>query len=209
VYWSLLPEALFYLAVPLAFWRIRYYYALSAAFYVFGLVLGEAQLKTVLLGDFLFIYNGYFALGAALYDVVVTRTNWLPAFRRVSGGWLVLVFSVLLLFLIVMAMLRVRQVSGPLAAVLAVLSVSALLAGRISRQNLLVRAFHEVGIFSFSLYLYHFPLLILCYVGLVALTGELINYLRYYWLAIPLVTAGCFLLYYVTERFAVRFFRGT
>ena len=74
---------------------------------------------------------------------------------------------------------------------------------------MLVRLFHEIGIFSFSLYLYHFPLLLLCYAGLVALTGDLVNYARYYWLAVPLVTVGCFALYYVTERVAVRFFRGT
>lgn len=62
---------------------------------------------------------------------------------------------------------------------------------------------------SFSLYLYHFPLLLLSYAGLVSLTGSLVNPTRYYWLAVPLVTAGCYVLYYVTERVAVRFFRGT
>ncbi|MDB5268283.1 MAG: hypothetical protein JWP58_1323, partial [Hymenobacter sp.] len=51
--------------------------------------------------------------------------------------------------------------------------------------------------------------LILGYIGLVAFTGELVNYARYYWVLLPLITAGCFALYYVTERAAVRFFRGT
>ena len=209
VYWSLLPEALFYLAVPLAFWRIRFYYALSAAFYAFGIMASVLHLDTGFFGDFLFLFNGYFALGVGLYDVVTTRSNWLPSFRRFSGFWLALGIAALLLLLIGMAALHLRLLSGPVASVLAVLSVSALLAGRVSRRNLLVRAFHEVGIFSFSLYLYHFPLLILGYVGIVALTGELVNYTRYYWVMLPLVTAGCFALYYVTERATVRFFRGT
>ena len=209
VYWSLLPEALFYLAVPLAFWRIRFYYALSAAFYAFGIMASMLHLNTGFFGDFLFLFNGYFALGVGLYDVVTTRPNWLPAFRRFSGFWLALGIAALMLLLIGMAALHLRLLSGPVASVLAILSVSALLAGRVSRQNLVVRAFHEVGIFSFSLYLYHFPLLILGYVGIVALTGELVSYTRYYWVTLPLVTAGCFALYYVTERAAVRFFRGT
>ncbi len=209
VYWSLLPEALFYLAVPLAFWRIRYYYALSAAFYAFGFVASVLHLETGFFGQFLFHYNGYFALGVGLYDVVTTRPNWLPAFRQFSGFWLALGIGVILVLLIGMAALHMRLLSGPVASVLAVLSVSALLAGRVSRQNLLVRAFHEVGIFSFSLYLYHFPLLILSYVGIVAFTGKMVIYTRYYWVMLPLVTAGCFALYYVTERAAVRFFRGT
>ena len=209
VYWSLLPEALFYLAVPLAFWRIRSYYVLSAAFYAFGASLMLLHYDVSPLGQFAFHYNGYFALGAGLYDVVTTRTEWLPFFRRFSGFGLVMVTGLLLIGLIGTAILHLKVVSGPLAAVLAVISISALLANRVNRQNLVVRAFHEVGIFSFSLYLYHFPLLVLSYVGLVYLTGDLVNYSRYYWLALPLVTAACYALYYITERLAVRFFRGS
>jgi peptidoglycan/LPS O-acetylase OafA/YrhL len=209
VYWSLLPEALFYLLVPLAFWHVRYYYAISAAFYAFGMVAAVLHLNTGALGDFLFVYNGYFALGVGLYDIVTSRPNWLNAFRRFSGIVLALGLPFLLLLVIVTAALQVRALSGLLAALLAVLSVSTLLAGRISRQNVLIRGFHEIGIFSFSLYLYHFPLLILSYAGLATFTGGLVIYNRYYWLALPVVTAACFALYYVTERVAVRFFRGT
>lgn len=209
VYWSLLPEALFYSLVPLAFWRVRYYYAISAACYAFGMVAAAIHIKSGPIGDFLFLYNGYFALGVGLYDVVAAQPSWLGAFRRIKGIWLALVIPILFLLLIGAAGMHFRALSGSLASLLAVMSVSVLLAGRVSRQNALVRIFHEIGIFSFSLYLYHFPLLILSYAGLVALTGDLVNYGRYYWLGIPLVTTGCFLLYYITERQAIRFFRGT
>lgn len=209
VYWSLLPEALFYLSVPLAFWRIRYFYALSAAGFVFGLLATALHIETGWLGEYLSIFNGYFALGVGLYDIVTTRPWWLEFFRRVSGVGLAVGVGGLMLGLIGLAALHVRVVSGPVAALLALLSVSALLAGRVSRQHLLVQMFHEVGLFSFSLYLYHFPLLILSYAGLVTLSGALVNYDRYYWLAIPTVTAGCYALYWLTERVAVRFFRGT
>lgn len=208
-YWSLLPEALFYLLVPLAFWRVRYYYAISAACYVFGMGTAASHVNAGPLGNFLLLDNGYFALGVGLYDVVAARPNWLEAFRRVRGVWLALGLPILLLLLIGLAGLHFRVLSGALASVLAVLSVSVLLAGRVNRKNILVRIFHEIGIFSFSLYLYHFPLLILSYAGLVAFTGALVNYSRYYWIGVPLVTAGCYLLYYMTERLAIRFFRGT
>ncbi len=209
VYWSLLPEALFYLSVPLAFWRVRYYYAISAACYAFGMVAANLHIEGGAWGDFLFVYNGYFALGVGLYDIVTSRPRWLDLFRRANGYGLALGITALLGLLIIAAALHLRVLSGALASLLAVLNVSVLLAGRVRRQNLLIRLFHEVGIFSFSLYLYHFPLLLLSYAGLVAFTGELVNYTRYYWLAVPLVTAGCFALYYVTERPAVRYFRGT
>lgn len=208
VYWSLLPEALFYLVVPLAFWRINYYYALSAACYAGGLVLTALHINTGILANFLFVYNGYFALGVGLYDMVTTRPNWLSTFRKSKGVWLALGVLVLLGLLIGTAALQLKVLSGPLASLLAVLSVSVLLAGRVSRRNVLVRVFHEIGLSSFSLYLYHFPLLILTYAGLVSFTGNLVNYPRYYWAMIPPVTAGCFVLYYTTERLAVRFFRG-
>jgi peptidoglycan/LPS O-acetylase OafA/YrhL len=209
VYWSLLPEALFYLTVPLAFWRVSYYYALSAAFYAFGIGAELLHLDSGPIGSFVFTFNGYFALGVGLYDLVTTKPQWLQYFRRMNGALLAMVVALLMLLLIGMAALHLRILTGPLASVLAVVGVSVLLAGRVNRKNLLIRAFHEIGIFSFSLYLYHLPLLILSYVCLVALTGELVNYNRYYWLALPLVTASCFGLYYVTERLAVRFFRGT
>lgn len=209
VYWSLLPEALFYLLVPLAFWQIRYYYVLSAALYFFGIVASIGHVNGGALGEFFFGYNAYFALGVGLYDIVTSRPGWLAAFRRFNGFGLMLGVSVLLMLLIGVAALHIRVVSGFLSVLLAVLSISVLLAGRVSRKNLFIRAFHEVGIFSFSLYLYHFPLLILSYVGLVVLTGDLVQYSRYYWVALPVVTAGCYVLYYVSERLAVRFFRGT
>ena len=209
VYWSLLPEALFYLSVPLAFWQIRYYYILSAGLYAFGIAASIVHLDSGTLGEFFFSYNAYFALGVGLYDIVTNRPGWLASFRRFNGFGLSLGLLVLLLLLIVVAALHIRVVSGPLAALLAVLSVSTLLAERVSRKNLFIRAFHEVGVFSFSLYLYHFPLLILSYVGLVVLTGDLVQYTRYYWVALPVVTAGCYALYCLSERLAVRYFRGT
>lgn len=209
VYWSLLPEALFYLSVPLAFWKPRYYYVLSAACYVLGLVAAKIGIDVGFFVGFAFYYNAYFALGVGLYDLVVTSPRWVQTFRRGNGMMLAAVLVFLLLALVVAAALHLRLLSGPLASLLAVLSVLVLLAGRVNRQNLLIRFFHEIGIFSFSLYLYHFPLLLLSYAGLVAITGNPINYARYYWLAIPLVTAASFALYYVTERVVVRFFRGT
>ena len=214
VYWSLLPEALFYLLVPLAFWRVRFYYVISAACYAFGMMasamhISAMHIETGLLGGFVFYFNGYFALGVGLYDIVTTQPKWLDIFRRINGLLLATGLTLLLLFLIGVAALHLRTLSGALASLLAVLGVSVLLAGRVNRKNPVVRIFHEIGVFSFSLYLYHFPLLILSYAGMVMFTGALVNYSRFYWFSLPVVTAGCFALYYITERLAVRFFRGT
>lgn len=206
VYWSLLPEALFYLIVPLAFWRVRAYYAASIALYISGIVTKSLHYEVGEVANFLLLYNFYFAVGVALYDVVV-RTAWLSWFRRASGLLLVVTVLCLAGALLFLALLKLKVLSGLVAVLLAIIATSALLAGRVSRRNVAIRLFHPVGIFSFSLYLYHFPLLILCGSVLVASTGQLVNYARYYWLAIPVVTLGSYLLYWVTERVSVNFFR--
>lgn len=206
VYWSLLPEALFYLFVPLAFWRIRAYYGISILCWVVSMATQHLKLDPTPIGVYWLTYNCYFAVGVALYDLVI-KTNWLDRFRRMPQ-WVAAILSlVLFLALIPLAILKLKVVSGIVATVLAIFWVSYLLAGKVSRQNPAVRLMHWVGVFSFSLYLYHTPLLLLCYGLLARLTGETVFYARYYWLALPLVTLVCYGLYWVTERASVNYFR--
>ncbi|MCA8829006.1 acyltransferase family protein [Hymenobacter pini] len=205
VYWSLLPEAIFYLAVPLAFWRVWAYYGLSVVMHVIGLLWASHGLHNPFT-DYLLVFNFYFAVGAMLYDVVV-RTAWLTWIQRVPSWLLLLLLAGLFGALLVLAVLKIKAASGIVATLLAVLSMSTLLVGKVSAQNPLVRGLHKLGVFSFSLYLYHFPLLILCYGVLVYITGQTVFYARYYWLALPLVTAVSYALYQVTERVSVNYFR--
>jgi peptidoglycan/LPS O-acetylase OafA/YrhL len=206
VYWSLLPEALFYAAVPLAFWRIRAYYFVSTILYLLGIGVSTLHYNLEGATSFLLAHNFYFAIGVALYDVVV-RTQWLTWFRRVPGWLLVGTLLSLFMILIGLALLKLKIFSVLIALLLAVISISFLLSGRVSRRNVVIRIFHSIGLFSFSLYLYHYPLLLLCSGLLTALTGHLVIYARYYWLAVPLVTLICYVLYWVTERALVNFFR--
>ncbi|AHJ96422.1 hypothetical protein Hsw_0827 [Hymenobacter swuensis DY53] len=205
VYWSLLPEAIFYLAVPLAFWRIWVYYGLSIAIHAVGLLWTQHGPLNPFI-DYLLTFNFYFAVGAMFYDAVV-RTPWLTWARRVPGWLLLLLMGALFGALLLLAVLKLKPISGLVATLLAVLSMTTLLAGKVSAQNPLIRGLHKLGVFSFSLYLYHFPLLLLCYGGLVYLTGETVFYARYYWLALPLVTLVAYALYWVTERASVNYFR--
>ncbi|RZJ93326.1 MAG: acyltransferase [Hymenobacter sp.] len=206
VYWSLLPEALFYAVVPLAFWRVRAYYVLSVILYVIGIVATSLHYQQGEILTFLLTYNFYFAVGAAIHDIVV-KTEWLLYVGRMPGWLLSLTAIVLFGLLLLLALLKLKSISGLIAVLIAILMISSLLAGRVARHNWVLRIFHPVGIFSFSLYLYHFPLLILCSSLLTVLTGNIIFYIRYYWLAIPIVTLACYCLYWLTERVSVNFFR--
>jgi peptidoglycan/LPS O-acetylase OafA/YrhL len=89
-----------------------------------------------------------------------------------------------------------------------VFATSTLLAGKINIHRQPFRWLHHVGEYSFSLYLYHFPLLLLCYPILVSFTGKLINFSHFYWLFIPIVTLISYYLYTITERVAIRIFKG-
>ena len=206
VYWSLLPEALFYLIVPLAFWRVRWYYLLSGTLFLVGLYCEWQGIQFGNVTRYLLLYNVYFAAGIGLYDVVVS-TSWLRQVRRFPKWVALLGLLVLLLLLIGITLLKIKVIPTVLAGVLAILAVSVLLAGHVSARNWLVRGLHKIGEFSFSLYLYHYPLLLLVYAGLVNYAGRLFIYDRIYWLALPLVVAACYGLYLLTERASVRYFR--
>jgi len=206
VYWSMLPEALFYLVVPLAFWRVRWYYVASGLLAIAGLYCEWRGLPLNSIGRFLLMYNIYFAAGIGLYDVVV-RTSWLEWVSRLPK-WLALSgLGALLLLLIGLTLLKLKALPTLASGLLAVLAISVLLAGHVSPRNLLVRLLHKIGEFSFSLYLYHYPLLLLGYGLLVTYTGKLFIYSRIYWLAVPIVTVLCYGLYLVTEKLSVAYFR--
>ncbi|TYZ11910.1 acyltransferase [Hymenobacter lutimineralis] len=204
VYWSLLPEALFYLLVPFVLRTPRIYYVLSVISYGVGVLLerfGYGGLSTSMLQ-----YNLFFAMGVALYDVVV-QTAVVEQVRRLPR-WLVwLGLAGMLLVLIGLALVKFKIAAALVSAVLAVVAVLALLAGHVSAKNLLVRVLHRLGVYSFSLYLYHFPLLLLCYGMLVSATGQLFWYQRYYLLIVPVVALVCYALYWLTERVSVNYFR--
>lgn len=208
VYWSLLPEALFYLLVPLAFRHARWYYFGSVGAF------GVGMLAQVLhwpvsegLSGFM-LYNAYFALGSWLYDLLVARPAVARLLERTNSAFLVVALLGLFGIIVGLAIPRLRLLTAPLSAGLAVLSILVLLAGRVNPRNPLVRLFHHMGLYSFSLYLYHMPLLLLSYALLTRLTGQLVSFGQWYWLFVPVVTLACYALYWITERPAVRYFRG-
>ncbi len=204
VYWSLLPEALFYLLVPFVFRMAPSYYALSVLSYIISVIMIRMGITTIWV--WMLQYNLFFALGAALYDTIV-KTKILERVRKLPGLLLWALVLGLLLLLIGMALVKLKLLAAFMAGILAVVAVLVLLAGKIAQNNFVFRAFHKLGVFSFSLYLYHYPLLLLCYGLMVAITGKLFWYERYYLLIVPLVTVICYGLYWITERVFVNYFR--
>lgn len=198
VYWSLLPEAIFYLIVPLVFKNIKYYYIAS----VFILLLGVFWPAAWPLNPFtiyVLSFNVYFAAGVAFYDLVA-HTPWIKWSARLPTAMHCAVIILLFAGLIGLALLKMKAVSGLLAMFLAIVSMSYLLSGKVSDKSVVIKLFGEIGKFSFSLYLYHFSLLIVAYSLIVFFTGKLVIYEHYYWLVLPVVVLISYGLYQVSEK---------
>lgn len=206
VYWSLLPEMLFYVIAPVAFQRLRVYLIVSLVLYGLRCV---AVLFHYTAASVLLPYNIYFVAGVVLYDFLARSPAWLERARGLSRRSLAVSLGALFIVVVALAQLRARVYGHLLSefasAVFAVVCIVALVSGRI-RQGRILRSLENVGQFSFSLYLFHLPILFVVYCFIVRQTGLLVNYQRYYLASIPVAFFGSLALYWVTERASLRAF---
>ncbi|OWP61480.1 hypothetical protein CDA63_19230 [Hymenobacter amundsenii] len=206
-YWSLLPEVIFYFLVPFIFAKIRSYYWISLILYIAGLIMQVSGLGIHPVISYPLIYNCYFAVGVGFYDFVKSNEVYIEKINNMNKILILLITVIIFGLIIVFAVLQEKIYSWPLAGVLAIWLMSILLSKNTSENNVLINVFSRIGIFSFSLYLYHYPILIIAYVYMVYFTNEIFVYDRYYWFVLPIVLFVCKMLYRITEKKAVEYFR--
>ncbi|MFL5754142.1 MAG: acyltransferase family protein [Bacteroidia bacterium] len=189
VYWSLLHEAVFYLLFPF-YNTLRGLFKKSMLFICMLLI-------HIFTGSILVYYQLFFIAGLIFYELLYLRQAEL--FIRIKSTKLQL-----LLILACYAMINLFNhiFSGEYMADLMTVIFAWLCFEYLLHKKTKVNAFLDLaGKISYSMYLNHFPLLLLIYSFVSLYTGKLIFYSRfYYYSGAVLVILFCYLLYHLAEK---------
>ncbi|MFT3981655.1 MAG: acyltransferase [Ferruginibacter sp.] len=184
VYWSLLHEAIFYILFPLYFYAGKRYRLVLLLLYL---------LAYVILKSPFFYFQLFFLCGMFLYDYYSkSRELFLKNTRLYLPLILMLYCGINLLI-----KFSLQHVANVAALILAVLAFDYLLSGK-QKIN---KFFIGLADMSFSLYLNHLWVLLICYCVAVQYFGTLIIFQRYpYYIGVLVALPVCWLLYLLVEK---------
>lgn len=183
VYWSLFHEAIFYLVFPVYFYAGKQWRA--------GLMLLHFALYCFT-GNNIFYFQLYFLAGMFLYDYYATGPT---LFLRNSRLYLPLI-ALLFIATNLLTKLAVPHFANIAALLLAAAAFDYLLTGR--QYN---RFFKALADMSFSLYLNHLWVLLICYAIAFRCFDQLIIYQRWpYYISVLITLPVCWLLYLLIEK---------
>lgn len=183
VYWSLLHEAIFYMVFPV------YFYAGKKGRGICLLINVAAYLLTQ---QPVFYFQLFFLAGMFLYDYYEQGRT---LFLRSKALYLPLI-AVLYIATNLLTKLPVQHIANMAALLLAVVSFDYLLTGR--QHN---KLFTRLADISFSLYLNHLWVLLICYAVAVRYFNELVIYQRWpYYVSVLITLPVAGLLYRLVEK---------
>ena len=184
VYWSLLHEAIFYIVFPIYFYAGKRYRAFFMLIHLIAYLFTKNNI---------FYFQLFFLSGMFLYDYYSTSRE---LFLRNSRLYLPLI----LLFYCatnLLTKLPWQHFANIAALITAALAFDYLLTGRQTFN----RFFKGLADMSFSLYLNHLWVLLICYCISFRYFGSLLLYQRYpYYLSIPVALLVSWLLYLLVEK---------
>lgn len=196
VYWSLLYEAIFYLLIPVIINRTNLYLLISVATFLAAFFF---KVENPLILYFL-NYSIYFAGGLVLYHYLKANPNKKPLHANL------LIASIAILFFGVVFLALVNQIrfshllAGGFCVGLILLFMNYEIKG-----NFILSFFKKLGVISYSLYLFHFPILILTYAIFTKVTGDYVFYSRIYWIGVIASVLIAYPVYYLLEEKTLRF----
>jgi peptidoglycan/LPS O-acetylase OafA/YrhL len=147
--WSLTQEVIFYLLAPFVFRNKKSYYIGSTVAFVIVNILTQLRLVDyTILVNFLY-YNFFFAVGALLYsnyEAVLEKAHFLVTKKA-------LVVALALFFAMIVISLTNYAYTTPILAA----SMSIILIVHLLSNNVRINSLINVGRFSYTLYISHFP----------------------------------------------------
>ena len=191
VYWSLLIEAVFYIIIPFVVGR-------PVSYFVFSFVC-VILLRYTPWTYFTFFseFSIYFALGVLIYKY---KDNSGVSTIIKKYKWPLLILIIILIFsVVVLGTLKLKYYSGLAVALLSLSTIFFLLKIQLP-EGWLLKRLRFLGEISYSLYLSHFPVLLLLYAIITKYTGVYNFYTRIYWTAIPITLLVAYCCYWAVEK---------
>ncbi len=187
-FWSLKHEAFFYIVYPFYFivgQRIRL--VLLALFFV----------SAYYLKSYLLYFQLFFLVGILLNDFYSTNSSFLPkSLRKGKFYWLGLVVGYILIN--ILEKLHFKFISDFVAIFVVTLFVFDRIINLGIKEN---KFLGELSNMSYTLYLNHIPILLMCYLIGVNTLNKLIFFERYpYYLSIIVVLLGSYTIYNIFEK---------
>ncbi len=194
VYWSLVVEVLFYIIAPIVMrnWFVYFLMAVIGVLFVHNTSIGFLNSLST--------YSIYFAVGIVLFHF---RNHQLA--EKVSEfKWSFMALSlILLLATIVLSVAKYKSLSAFTASGFSVISI--ILFIKISVPvNRISRWLMTLGKFSYSLYLFHVPVLLIIYALFTRFTNIYNFYSRVYWIAVPFILVISYIFYLIVEKMSLQ-----
>jgi peptidoglycan/LPS O-acetylase OafA/YrhL len=183
VYWSLLHEVIFYIVFPLYFYAGKRYRALLMLVHLVAYLITKSNF---------FYFQLFFLCGMFLYDYYATGRELFLKNSRLYLPLIILLYCITNL----LTKLPWQHFANISALILAALAFDYLLTGKYPGKF-----FKGLADMSFSLYLNHLWVLLLCYCIAFRYFGTLVIYQRYpYYLSIAIALPVCWWLYVLVEK---------
>lgn len=196
-FWSLTMEVIFYLAAPFLFRAKNFYYVSSIVLFLVAMAIYYFKWPVhYIITDFCF-YSIFFAIGVALYNHYNRVLEKAKLFLTNKAVWL----SLFLFFAMIGVSLVVKRyetITAFMAALMSVVLIIYLLG-----NNREIKWLIGIGRFSYTLYITHFPTIILYLALFFLLTGTTPPHIYNSLVFIPCVflcLGVAYLQYYFVER---------
>ena len=196
-YWSLLYEGIFYLIIPFIHRIQRQYFILSGSLFLLGIFVFSFYRVDNIFLKFTLEYNFYFAIGQAIYYYRKTIRD------KLKGGkfkWILIAPSVILFFLFNVLTLLHYEIWADLFSSIAGGLILLLFLNYNFKNTYFIKCIKNLGKISYSLYLIHIPVLIFTYSIMHKITGGILYYSRFYFIAVFVCILCGFIFYKLAEE---------
>lgn len=157
-YWSLVYEVIFYIGAIIFLRNLKFYYILSCIFFVAGFFIENKipnNITSLSVFQFVFEYNFFFMAGVYVYHNIDKIITWKFI---VNKYWSIICIVLYIVMILLESKIEFEEynICFLLSTVTCIIMITNMLS-----KKIYIRPFIEIGKFSYTLYVTHFPIVVL------------------------------------------------